>query len=107
MIRRPPRSTLFPYTTLFRSAPRAAPVLTSLSLRAQRSNLDSNQKSEAGGRGGGSGRRRLQLAVDFTTVVNEPSLHFRQADRRFMPALCHSSPIMAVFLLRPIPVHPR
>src|SRR6185295_14973921 len=26
MIRRPPRSTLFPYTTLFRSAPRSAPV---------------------------------------------------------------------------------
>src|SRR3712207_8414237 len=25
MIRRPPRSTLFPYTTLFRSRPRAAP----------------------------------------------------------------------------------
>src|SRR2546430_4593316 len=26
MIRRPPRSTLFPYTTLFRSAPRSAAV---------------------------------------------------------------------------------
>src|SRR3712207_8622574 len=26
MIRRPPRSTLFPYTTLFRSVPRARPV---------------------------------------------------------------------------------
>src|SRR5256884_1042478 len=26
MIRRPPRSTLFPYTTLFRSLPRVAPV---------------------------------------------------------------------------------
>src|SRR2546429_9705336 len=26
MIRRPPRSTLFPYTTLFRSLPRIAPV---------------------------------------------------------------------------------
>src|SRR2546427_7812366 len=26
MIRRPPRSTLFPYTTLFRSAPAAAPA---------------------------------------------------------------------------------
>src|SRR3712207_8682126 len=26
MIRRPPRSTLFPYTTLFRSAPRRVPV---------------------------------------------------------------------------------
>src|SRR3712207_8815004 len=28
MIRRPPRSTLFPYTTLFRSAPPAAPRRT-------------------------------------------------------------------------------
>src|SRR2546430_13421264 len=28
MIRRPPRSTLFPYTTLFRSAPVAAPAAT-------------------------------------------------------------------------------
>src|SRR2546430_12710696 len=27
MIRRPPRSTLFPYTTLFRSTPRACPHL--------------------------------------------------------------------------------
>src|SRR5260221_10877094 len=27
MIRRPPRSTLFPYTTLFRSRPRTAPAL--------------------------------------------------------------------------------
>src|SRR3712207_8583586 len=27
MIRRPPRSTLFPYTTLFRSADRAAPIV--------------------------------------------------------------------------------
>src|SRR5438105_11985094 len=27
MLRRPPRSTLFPYTTLFRSSPRAAPVI--------------------------------------------------------------------------------
>src|SRR5690242_21041850 len=28
MIRRPPRSTLFPYTTLFRSSPEVAEVLT-------------------------------------------------------------------------------
>src|SRR5256885_8729013 len=27
MIRRPPRSTLFPYTTLFRSAPRSAAIV--------------------------------------------------------------------------------
>src|SRR2546423_2873065 len=31
MIRRPPRSTLFPYTTLFRSVCRAAPVAASQS----------------------------------------------------------------------------
>src|SRR3712207_6966948 len=30
MIRRPPRSTLFPYTTLFRSPPRAAGLLACL-----------------------------------------------------------------------------
>src|SRR5256885_11912824 len=29
MIRRPPRSTLFPYTTLFRSPPRSTPATTS------------------------------------------------------------------------------
>src|SRR3712207_7927648 len=35
MIRRPPRSTLFPYTTLFRSGPRAAVRVT-----LRRSDLD-------------------------------------------------------------------
>ena len=34
MIRRPPRSTLFPYTTLFRSA--CAALLTSISRKIQR-----------------------------------------------------------------------
>src|SRR3712207_8815171 len=34
MIRRPPRSTLFPYTTLFRSM-RAAPVCTLLTCRSR------------------------------------------------------------------------
>src|SRR2546430_4498747 len=37
MIRRPPRSTLFPYTTLFRSHWRAPP-LTILSFRSEREN---------------------------------------------------------------------
>src|SRR6266540_2929100 len=31
MIRRPPRSTLFPYTTLFRSSPRSSPMLAPIS----------------------------------------------------------------------------
>src|SRR2546427_8697674 len=53
MIRRPPRSTLFPYTTLFRSA------LRSHSVRAQRGRLESlgrparaGQRCPAHGRGG-------------------------------------------------------
>src|SRR3712207_8315743 len=38
MIRRPPRSTLFPYTTLFRSSPRTVPTLSAdgVTLRAHR-----------------------------------------------------------------------
>src|SRR3712207_8093516 len=36
MIRRPPRSTLFPYTTLFRSRPRRAPPARLLVLDRQR-----------------------------------------------------------------------
>src|SRR5256885_6748697 len=36
MIRRPPRSTLFPYTTLFRSAPMLAPVIGAVHTAALR-----------------------------------------------------------------------
>src|SRR5437868_12604271 len=32
MLRRPPRSTLFPYTTLFRSTTRSAPLMTNVPL---------------------------------------------------------------------------
>src|SRR3712207_8600539 len=39
MIRRPPRSTLFPYTTLFRSNPQVKLVLISGSLLSLRSGL--------------------------------------------------------------------
>src|SRR2546430_8034505 len=53
MIRRPPRSTLFPYTTLFRSRPRPRsssppfPTLTTLpSMRDSLSTLPSRRRSE-------------------------------------------------------------
>src|SRR5688572_31757591 len=36
MIRRPPRSTLFPYTTLFRSSPGRVPVQRALDVHARR-----------------------------------------------------------------------
>src|SRR2546422_8941190 len=50
MIRRPPRSTLFPYTTLFRSLARRA----QLALR-----FDRRQRREAGA------RRRMRAEVNF------------------------------------------
>src|SRR2546430_9271755 len=42
MIRRPPRSTLFPYTTLFRSGRAMRPDLTHLPLRPTRSKSRAN-----------------------------------------------------------------
>src|SRR3712207_9587802 len=51
MIRRPPRSTLFPYTTLFRSRPRRsrrAPTSPSSSRAAARSASSSSHVTEGG-----------------------------------------------------------
>src|SRR5207247_4774494 len=56
---------------------------------------------EAGGRGGGR-EGALQLAVDFATMANEPSLHLLKANRGFIPAFCHGSQIMEVFQQTPI-----
>src|SRR5256885_10640236 len=51
MIRRPPRSTLFPYTTLFRSAARIAGSYQSNSLEMFKDGLDAPKA--ASGRNGG------------------------------------------------------
>src|SRR3712207_8488388 len=51
MIRRPPRSTLFPYTTLFRSFPREPDERRRLA-------ADEPQPAELGRREGGEGRSR-------------------------------------------------
>src|SRR2546430_12097252 len=62
MIRRPPRSTLFPYTTLFRSHRRrlAPPHRTvgavALRLPERRGGRAAQDARRAGGRGDGSGR---------------------------------------------------
>src|SRR2546430_7075198 len=53
MIRRPPRSTLFPYTTLFRS-----PILTSLP--------SSNKDNQAGKNGTDAASSELPLALRWT-----------------------------------------
>src|SRR3712207_7372955 len=53
MIRRPPRSTLFPYTTLFRSQVRVASLRVALELRVR------------GGHRGGGGSCNLQWLADL------------------------------------------
>src|SRR5256885_11981503 len=62
MIRRPPRSTLFPYTTLFRSAP---------------SEQRSGGRHGAGGdrapwRGGGPGRHAARRSEEHTSELQSP-----------------------------------
>src|SRR5256885_11628207 len=49
MIRRPPRSTLFPYTTLFRSGPNAAAAPYHASPRPQLLDLRRRQRLRPGG----------------------------------------------------------
>src|SRR5256885_4057064 len=55
MIRRPPRSTLFPYTTLFRSHPRVAPVLRDLLQPTAIVHLGPGNGVRVAGPGGGAG----------------------------------------------------
>src|SRR5437588_4956691 len=53
MIRRPPRSTLFPYTTLFRSAVGPADQLLAMARRARAQQIE----------GGGGGEQRIAGAL--------------------------------------------
>src|SRR2546426_8722612 len=51
MIRRPPRSTLFPYTTLFRSGAGTAPPGVALATGLGRTGVGITGRAAAGGRG--------------------------------------------------------
>src|SRR2546430_11777461 len=51
MIRRPPKSTLFPYTTLFRSDGTTVPLLPRTPARGRRPIAETNQKDRASPRG--------------------------------------------------------
>src|SRR5689334_23789601 len=68
MIRRPPRSTLFPYTTLFRSGRPAAGVCP----RPQRARREPARLHHAGG-GHRQSRRRAHLPADRLRLVDARS----------------------------------
>src|SRR2546422_6644222 len=57
MIRRPPRSTLFPYTTLFRSSPRALPQRLEAGREHARRERHHLISRDGGGRGISDGGR--------------------------------------------------
>src|SRR3712207_7932232 len=57
MIRRPPRSTLFPYTTLFRSPPREVPPF-------EPGHLHQPPRPRGGGPGGRQGHRARRRSLD-------------------------------------------
>src|SRR5437773_10222440 len=67
MIRRPPRSTLFPYTTLFRSdRPREAAALPAHGLRRRLVPVLAEVPDDAGGTG------RLTCGADVAPVQDQP-----------------------------------
>src|SRR3712207_7349616 len=77
MIRRPPRSTLFPYTTLFRSLPKGTP-------NEQRAHLRGSPH-RAGRRGGAAGGRRRHAGAVARAVGA------RRGAGRDLPALDRKS----------------
>src|SRR5258708_38477027 len=70
MIRRPPRSTLFPYTTLFRSASRD---YVAENLDAEFAQKEFCQGSDRHAGGGLAGRGALQDVASFRKVVLQGS----------------------------------
>src|SRR2546425_10092363 len=83
MIRRPPRSTLFPYTTLFRS--RSAPGRNSWPSRPPERTAPASKSSsptpkhaaDGGGRGGGAARPRGSRAHGPSRLGSTPTHEVR------------------------------
>src|SRR3712207_7971156 len=64
MIRRPPRSTLFPYTTLFRSRPEVSDDDSAHETTGLRGGDPANTRDRCGGGGGGRSRGCTRPAGD-------------------------------------------
>src|SRR5437762_11439480 len=70
MIRRPPRSTLFPYTTLFRSARHVIEV--ALALAGEAFGRDVIERVEGGCAGGGSHPQPAHRSEEHTSELQSP-----------------------------------
>src|SRR2546427_8249153 len=87
MIRRPPRSTLFPYTTLFRS-------------RAARGNGRRVRRAGADGRGGGRAQARRPLRRGARRGVRHHACQLRRDRKSTRLNSSHSQISYAVFCLK-------
>src|SRR5690348_17396589 len=72
MIRRPPRSTLFPYTTLFRSVPEARDVPLRDSSRSGRQDRHSATAGEPAGRQHRRVSRHYLRSEEHTSELQSP-----------------------------------
>src|SRR2546426_3106320 len=77
MIRRPPRSTLFPYTTLFRSGPQLLPEPPDMHVERARSNLlaiapNVHQQSLPGHDFSGIPHKKRERSEEHTSELQSP-----------------------------------
>src|SRR5256885_10848384 len=72
MIRRPPRSTLFPYTTLFRSRRRSVLVREARHDPQERVRIDASQREIYIERARGVDRDRLARSEEHTSELQSP-----------------------------------
>src|SRR2546425_4581606 len=86
MIRRPPRSTLFPYTTLFRSVLEDANV----------GELRGHVEGQVDGVGAGGGRGDVRRVVDR---LAEPAGKLRGADSQLIRSEEHTSELQSLAYL--------
>src|SRR5260221_13480285 len=102
MIRRPPRSTLFPYTTLFRSPPGAVRALSSHRVFGE----PGQEARDLGGRpdvGQGHGqelRARVTVEMDGRIVDGEEGQAVRIVDPHGMGIAVEKEPVLLLALLQ-------
>src|SRR6266850_6613897 len=80
MIRRPPRSTLFPYTTLFRAPPRRTRRRCARARSARRSRRADPPRSRRGGAGTAPPRRGRGISLSGCENLVQPLLADLGAD---------------------------
>src|SRR2546430_9605409 len=72
MIRRPPRSTLFPYTTLFRSGSASRPALSRSSRSVSRSKIWAGERTRIRAAASSTARGRLSRRAHSSAIVESP-----------------------------------